>query len=505
MSIKQKPAGVKAKRMDQVSDDSLITRIAKSRDQAAFRELYRRYEKHAFNLARHMTRDFSTAEEVVQEAMLRLWLSAKTYRPGKVRSWLLCIVAREALKKRKRKSDQESRLKKLESEKPIERKDAAPVDPFEGQEAADMVRECLKALPERSRDMIALYFGAGLSQEEIGKELSMPTRTVSHKVSEALKILKGSLAQRGWAVALPMISEKGLREVLSAGMDVPKGLAEAVLESISASESTGLSSVTPGPAGRGGSSVLAWSAMGIATLVLSVGAAWTVSRSLEKKVPQELVAPTPGNSPSGEANDYKLTWVFKDGIPKDMRPGLGDAMTPSYRVDRTRDDIPAALVPTRKVLDFRLPPQVIPKPFVITIKARLMSLEKWGVSLYFWENKRVFLGNRRWTKFLRRSVVKSAAERLEIFQMHFTGTHLIKSLSGSVYSIEKCTRIPISASIVVAAKTWRFESFEIQSTALSEMDPKFLDPQGLIDANQLKEATPEQPFGPGNGDIEWVE
>src|SRR5438045_1678620 len=89
-------------------DAQLLAAIAQSRDQLAFDELLRREERDAFNVAHHITGRRDAAEEVVQDAMMRVWASAATYRgEGQVRGWLLRIVAHESIhliRARKRKS-----------------------------------------------------------------------------------------------------------------------------------------------------------------------------------------------------------------------------------------------------------------------------------------------------------------------------------------------------------------------------------------------------------------
>src|SRR5579862_7406245 len=79
---------------DERDDAQLLAAIAQSRDQLAFDELLRRYERDAYNVAHHITGRRDSAEEVVQDAMMRVWTSAGSYRgEGVVRAWLLRIVA----------------------------------------------------------------------------------------------------------------------------------------------------------------------------------------------------------------------------------------------------------------------------------------------------------------------------------------------------------------------------------------------------------------------------
>src|SRR5438045_2225794 len=79
-------------------DSALLHAIAQQRDRAAFSELYQRYEQPAHSLALHLTGNAPLAEDSLQNAMLRVWTSAGTYRVGNARAWILRIVARESLR-----------------------------------------------------------------------------------------------------------------------------------------------------------------------------------------------------------------------------------------------------------------------------------------------------------------------------------------------------------------------------------------------------------------------
>src|SRR6204780_4563896 len=63
-------------------------------DQAAAVVFGRRYQRRVFGLAYSMTSDASVAEEVAQEALIRVWRHAPVFdhRRGSVTSWVLTIT-----------------------------------------------------------------------------------------------------------------------------------------------------------------------------------------------------------------------------------------------------------------------------------------------------------------------------------------------------------------------------------------------------------------------------
>src|SRR5262245_40610294 len=81
-------------------DIDLWKAVAERRDRDAFETLYRRHEQAAYALAFHITRHREEAQEAVQEALVRAWSAAPSFRAeGSVRGWLLRIVARESLRR----------------------------------------------------------------------------------------------------------------------------------------------------------------------------------------------------------------------------------------------------------------------------------------------------------------------------------------------------------------------------------------------------------------------
>ena len=80
------------------SDAELMRRIARQ-DRQAFMAIYDRYASRAYGLALQMMRRPMPAEDVLQEAFLKVWTGAGSYRPerGTFLAWLLAITRYTAL------------------------------------------------------------------------------------------------------------------------------------------------------------------------------------------------------------------------------------------------------------------------------------------------------------------------------------------------------------------------------------------------------------------------
>ena len=96
-----KPAGLSARMVgwrrmglpaDSLSGEALLALVARG-DEEAFRALFRRYAGSFLALARRMGLDGAAAEDVVQEAMIRVWQKAKEFDPrrGSARAFLLTL------------------------------------------------------------------------------------------------------------------------------------------------------------------------------------------------------------------------------------------------------------------------------------------------------------------------------------------------------------------------------------------------------------------------------
>src|ERR687885_1957976 len=77
-----------------MADEDLLTSVAEDRSSEAFATLYDRHSRAAYSLAYRMMGERQAAEDIVQDAFLKVWRNASSYRPerGSVRTWLLSIV-----------------------------------------------------------------------------------------------------------------------------------------------------------------------------------------------------------------------------------------------------------------------------------------------------------------------------------------------------------------------------------------------------------------------------
>jgi RNA polymerase sigma-70 factor (ECF subfamily) len=153
----------------QQSDAALVLAIARF-DQAALAEVYRRHAGAVFALARRVLVDAGTAEEVLQEVLLKLWSQPDRFDPD-------------------RREDADV-LRSAEAGYDLEREvwDLA---------MAEHVRDALATLSEGERSAIELAYFGGYSYREVAEILGHPEGTVKTRIRVGLQRLRAALRTAG--------------------------------------------------------------------------------------------------------------------------------------------------------------------------------------------------------------------------------------------------------------------------------------------------------------------
>lgn len=184
------PREAKARAEDDAVDAALVGRL-RSGDPTAFRELVGRHIGVVAGIARRMLKDEAEAEDIAQEAMLRLWRSAAGLElgPGGLRPWLRRVTSNLCIDRVR--SGQRT---VVTDEVPEVADPATQVTNLEGQELASRVAAAMQALPERQRLALTLFHHEGLSQVEVGQAMGISDEAVESLLARARRALKAGLA-----------------------------------------------------------------------------------------------------------------------------------------------------------------------------------------------------------------------------------------------------------------------------------------------------------------------
>ena len=179
-------------------DDFLLKQFAEGNSEAA-RVLMDRHAYRILRLATSMLCETRDAEEVTQEAMLRLWNVAPQWKPGKakVSTWLWRVTSNLCIDRLRARPT--ISLDSIE-----EPEDGLPTvdEKLLSNDRAAALRHALEKLPPRQRAAVALRHLEGLPNKEIAESLGTSIDAVESLVARGLLALKSQLLGRkgalGW-------------------------------------------------------------------------------------------------------------------------------------------------------------------------------------------------------------------------------------------------------------------------------------------------------------------
>jgi RNA polymerase sigma-70 factor (ECF subfamily) len=151
---------------DDVSDLALMARVARG-DELAYRQLSRRHLPAMLGLARRILGNAADAEDVAQEAMLRVWTHAPRWQPlAAFRTWLTRVVVNLCL-------DRKRRAQWVALEAAGEIVDPAPgvTEKAEHDEREQLLAAAIAELPARQRSAIMLTYSEGMSNAQVAEIL----------------------------------------------------------------------------------------------------------------------------------------------------------------------------------------------------------------------------------------------------------------------------------------------------------------------------------------------
>ncbi|GAB4329329.1 MAG: sigma-70 family RNA polymerase sigma factor [Candidatus Zixiibacteriota bacterium] len=178
--------------------DAVLLELIRDRDEAALGMLYDRHARLLYSLIRRIVGDLTDAEEVTQDAFVRIWEQAATFdrSRGTALGWMVAIARRLAIDKTRSRS-YSARSKEVEltdgHHNPGHNASATQEDALIAKEERVTVGSALSALDAQHRDVINLAYFEGLSHSGIAERLQIPLGTVKTRIRSAMKILRDQL------------------------------------------------------------------------------------------------------------------------------------------------------------------------------------------------------------------------------------------------------------------------------------------------------------------------
>lgn len=172
--------------------ERLVDGVARG-DRISFRKLYDATSPKLFGIILRICKDRGMAEDVLQEAFLRVWRKAGDYDPasGRPLTWIIAIGRNAAIDALRQRRAAAARFEEVDDERlsAMAAPDGDPIHPLD----RDALAECLGKLEEQQRLCVLLAYRDGYSREELGLRFDRPVGTIKTWLHRSLARLKDCL------------------------------------------------------------------------------------------------------------------------------------------------------------------------------------------------------------------------------------------------------------------------------------------------------------------------
>jgi RNA polymerase sigma-70 factor (ECF subfamily) len=184
--------------------DQQVVAWAQDGDEAAFRELIRRYQRPIFSIIYRMVGDRELAEDLAQETFIKVLNAIDSYRPEhKFSSWIFKIANNAAIDHLRRRELDTLSLDGAPDALTTERREAtalqvrdrteSPLEELEARELGSQIEQAIGRLRPEYRSCIMLRHVEGRAYEEIAEILGLPLGTVKTYIHRARAELRAQL------------------------------------------------------------------------------------------------------------------------------------------------------------------------------------------------------------------------------------------------------------------------------------------------------------------------
>lgn len=174
-----------------LADEDLISLVAGERDAEAFAALYDRHGRAAYSLSYRMMGEKQAAEDLVQDAFLKVWRGAGSYRTerGSVRTWILSIVHNRGIDQLRSTASRRRTQDRVEASAPTSQPSEAFAEAWRNSQR-EQVRAALGTLPKEQLKILELAYFSGYTHVEISELLDLPLGTVKGRMRLGLKKIR---------------------------------------------------------------------------------------------------------------------------------------------------------------------------------------------------------------------------------------------------------------------------------------------------------------------------
>lgn len=167
----------------------------------SFSDIYTSYYKRAFLFVKSYVRDDMVAEDIVSEALINLWETAKKETVEHPLSLLLRMLKNGALNYLKHQDVRQLAMESISSKMirdlnyRITTLQACDPEEIFSSEITRIIQDTLESLPEQTRRVFEMSRYEYRSVKDISEELSINPKSVEYHITKSLKVLRIALKE----------------------------------------------------------------------------------------------------------------------------------------------------------------------------------------------------------------------------------------------------------------------------------------------------------------------
>ena len=172
-----------AAKSEQIIDPSYQTKVVD------WETIYRSQMPRIYNFLRYRLHDETVAEDLTAVTFEKAWRYKHTYQPHQAAftTWLFTIARNSATDYLRRQRTDEPLLETAVAPIPT------PEESISKQQDLALLRQLVASLPDREQEILALKYGAGLSNREIARQMGLTAVNVGIILYRTLRKLRPQL------------------------------------------------------------------------------------------------------------------------------------------------------------------------------------------------------------------------------------------------------------------------------------------------------------------------
>lgn len=174
--------------------DSELVVMMQNGDKAAFGQLFDRYYDQLHTFAKHIIKDSSMAEDIIQNVFVKMWMRKEQVNSKlSVRNYLLVATRNELfdymrLRYNLLRSDINDALFDVADN------DTDVYDYVDVRERVGFIDSVMRSMPDKRREIFAMRYDRNMTNAEIARALNLSIRTVEKHVDLAIKQIRKTIS-----------------------------------------------------------------------------------------------------------------------------------------------------------------------------------------------------------------------------------------------------------------------------------------------------------------------